>query len=94
MIEARTPIGDVSPQCCVGCGGTKQAPIATVLAIYHHVGHHSLGTTIALCEECGRDAANAIGAMCVRDGGWSKLEPRKRKPSAKPASDPAEGGAR
>jgi hypothetical protein len=33
----------------------------------------------ALCEECGRDAANAIGFMCIRDGGWSKLEPRKRK---------------
>jgi hypothetical protein len=32
---------------------------------------------IVLCEECGRDAANAIGFMCVRDGGWSKLEPRR-----------------
>ncbi len=37
--------------------------------------------TIALCEECGRDAANAIGFMCSRDGGWSKLELRKHKHS-------------
>ena len=35
---------------------------------------------IALCQECGRDAANAIGFMCVRDGGWSKLEPRRSAP--------------
>lgn len=94
MIDARTPIGDVSPQCCVGCGGTKQAPIAVVLAIYRHVAQHSLGVTVALCEECGRDAANAIGAMCVRDGGWSKLEPRKRKPAKSADDDSADGGAR
>jgi ribosomal protein S27E len=34
---------------------------------------------IVLCEECGRDLANAVGFLCLRDGGWSKLEPRKRK---------------
>lgn len=34
---------------------------------------------IVLCEECGRDAANAIGFMCIKDGSWSKLEPRRRK---------------
>lgn len=75
MIEARAPIGHEQPQICAACGGTKGAPIAVVLAFYHH----SIGSTIALCEECGRDAANAVGFMCVRDGGWSKLEPRKRK---------------
>ena len=37
---------------------------------------------LILCEECGRDAANAIGFLCLRDGGWSKLEPRKRRRAA------------
>ena len=77
MIEARTPIGDKQPALCSGCGGTKEAPIAAILLIYHR----DLGVTIALCEECGRDTANAVGFMCIRDGGWSKLEPRKRKPT-------------
>ena len=76
MIEARTPIGHEQAQSCSACGGTKGAPIATILSIYHR----ELGVTLALCEECGRDTANAVGFMCVRDGGWSKLEPRKRKP--------------
>lgn len=75
-IEAHVPIGDKPSSVCAGCGGTKDAPIATIFSIYHH----SIGVTIALCEVCGRDAANAIGFMCIREGGWSKLEPRKRKP--------------
>ena len=75
MIEAHAPIGDKQPTSCAGCGGTKEAPIATILSIYHR----DLGVTIALCEVCGRDAANAVGFMCIREGGWSKLEPRKRK---------------
>lgn len=78
MIETRSPISEVKVESCAGCAGAKQAPIATVLSIYRDIGQHSLGVTLALCEECGRDAANAIGFMCVRDGGWSKLEPRKR----------------
>jgi hypothetical protein len=81
MIQALAPVGNVSPQSCAGCAGAKQAPIATVLSIYQEVGVHGLGTTLALCEECARDAANAVGFMCVRDGGWSKIEPRKRKAS-------------
>ena len=78
MIEARSPMGipaDKPASDCAGCGGTKRAPLATVLSIYRG----DLGVTIALCEECGRDVANAVGFMCIRDGGWSKLEPRKRK---------------
>lgn len=75
MIEARAPIGENLPTDCAGCGGAKQAPIATFLSIYHR----DLGVSMLLCEECGRDVANAVGFMCVRDGGWSKLEPRKRK---------------
>lgn len=78
MIEAHTPIGDKPPPSCSGCGGTKEAPIATILSVYHQ----SLGVTIALCEVCGRDLANAVGFMCIRDGGWSKLEPRKKKSKA------------
>ena len=78
-VEARTPICDHPMSSCTGCGGSKEAPIATLLAIYQG----ELGITIALCEECGRDTANAVGFMCIRDGGWSKLEPRKRKPPAK-----------
>jgi rRNA maturation protein Nop10 len=79
MIDARTPIGDVPPENCAGCGGTKKAPIAGIFSIYRDAGHLNLGVTLALCEECGRDAANAIGFMCLRDGGWSKLEPRKKR---------------
>lgn len=82
MIETRAPIGNVSPESCAGCAGTKKAPIATIFSIYRDVGGHSVGITITLCEECGRDAANAIGFMCIRNGGWSKLEPRKRKTPA------------
>lgn len=74
MIEARAPI-ELPATDCLGCRGTKDAPIATVLSIYHG----DLGATLALCEECARDTANAVGFMCIRDGGWSKLEPRKRK---------------
>jgi hypothetical protein len=79
MIEARAPIGHEPSQSCAGCAGTKGAPIAAVFSIYHQ----SIGFTIALCEECGRDVANAVGFMCIRDGGWSKLEPRKRKTTTK-----------
>lgn len=74
MIEARAPVGENLPS-CTGCAGTKGAPLVTIFSIYHR----DVGFTIALCEECGRDSANAIGCMCIRDGGWSKLEPRKRK---------------
>jgi len=42
---------------CAGCSGAKQAPIAAVLAVYDR----GLGVTIALCQECGRDVANAVG---------------------------------
>jgi len=77
-VEARVPlVADRPPTDCAGCRGTKEAPIATELSIYHR----SLGVTLALCEECGRDVANAIGFLCIRDGGWSKIEPRKRKAS-------------
>jgi hypothetical protein len=74
VIEALSPIGDKSSADCTGCGGQKGAPIATILSI----SHRDLGVTIALCEVCGRDVANAVGFMCIRDGGWSKIEPRKR----------------
>ena len=79
MIEARTPIGDQLASDCTGCSGAKNAPIAAIVAIYDR----EIGVTIILCEECGRDLANAVGFMSVRDGGWSKLEPRKRKPKEK-----------
>lgn len=79
MIEARTvqPDDPVDQNDCAGCNGSKQAPLASIVSIYHEPA--GLGFTIALCEECGRDLANAVGFTCIRDGGWSKLEPRKRK---------------
>ena len=82
MIEAHATHGNkrLQTEQCSGCGGAKQAPIATVLSIRHNPG--DLGVTLTLCEECGRDVANAVGFMCIREGGWSKLEPRKRKPKA------------
>lgn len=66
---------------CAGCGGNKGAPIAGVVSISRCEG--DVGLSIALCEECGRDLANAVGFMCIRDGGWSKLEPRKSKGTKK-----------
>ncbi len=86
MIQANAPVGDVPSARCAGCAGAKKAPIATVLSIYNEVGVQGIGTTIALCEECGRDVANAVGFMCIRDGGWSKLEPRKRTPKREASS--------
>ncbi len=74
-ITAHAPVCDQPATICAGCHGSKDAPIATILSIYHG----DVGVTVALCEECGRDTANAIGFMCVRDGGWSKLEARKRQ---------------
>jgi hypothetical protein len=78
-IEARPFVPGVvaAPSDCAGCGGAKGAPLAGVFSIWR--GQSDVGISIALCEECGRDAANAIGFLCIRDGGWSKLEPRKRK---------------
>lgn len=83
MIEARTvqPHDHVDQSDCAGCNGSKQAPLAGIVSISREPS--GLGLTFALCEECGRDAANAIGFMCVRDGGWSKIEPRKRKAQPK-----------
>jgi hypothetical protein len=86
MIDAHAPIGNVPPDRCAGCAGKKQAPIAAVLSIYSAVEFHSIGSTLALCEECGRDLANAVGFMCIRDGGWSKLEPRKKTPKREASS--------
>lgn len=79
MIETRAPDANNQSSDCVGCRGTKQAPIAAIFSI----SDRDFRITIALCEECGRDAANAIGFMCIRDGGWSKLEPRKKKAMAR-----------
>ncbi len=73
--ESPTPERGCAPKDCTGCGGEKGAPIAAIV----YVGTDRVVPATELCEECGRDAANAIGFMCVRDGGWSKLEPRKRK---------------
>jgi hypothetical protein len=78
-VEARTivPGNSAEPHDCAGCGGEKEAPLAGVVSIYRP--HGALGFSFVLCEECGRDAANAIGFLCIRDGGWSKIEPRKKK---------------
>jgi len=76
LIDARSPGKNDDGAICTGCGGEKKAPIATIV----HIGRG--GVRITLCQECGRDAANAIGFMCIREGGWSKLEPRKRKAAA------------
>ena len=80
MIEACTPPADAGASSCAGCAGKKNAPLAAIVRI----SRPDHGTQLALCEECGRDLANAVGFMCIRDGGWSKLEPRKRKPKVTP----------
>lgn len=80
-VTAETPGPGHESKDCTGCGGSKGAPIATVV----YVGSERFAPSdpasrgkLVLCEECGRDIANAIGFMCIREGGWSKLEPRKR----------------
>ena len=78
-------LSEARPTDCTGCGGNKGAPLAGLVRIWRV--QADVGIQFALCEECGRDAANAIGFMCVRDGGWSKIEPRrKKKPSPKTPS--------
>jgi hypothetical protein len=62
MIEVHAPIGDKQPPICSGCGGTKEAPIATILSVYYQ----SLGVTILLCAVRARDLANAVGFMWSR----------------------------
>lgn len=78
-VTAETPEAGRTPKDCTGCGGSKGAPLASVV----HVGHvrvdADVSVSMALCEECGRDLANAVAFMCIKDGGWSKLEPKKRK---------------
>ncbi len=76
-IHAEVPRAEQSPKDCTGCGGAKGAPLASVVHVFHD--SEDAGVSMVLCEECGRDMANAIGFMCIKDGGWSKLEPRKRK---------------
>jgi len=78
MIQAQTPGDAAKSSDCTGCGGDKGAPIAVMIHIHRPHGD-AKGVSFALCQECGRDAANAIGFLCIRDGGWSKLEPRKKK---------------
>jgi hypothetical protein len=71
------PRAEQTPKDCTGCGGAKGAPLASVVHVFRD--HEDAGVLMVLCEECGRDLANAVGFMCIKDGGWSKLEPRKRK---------------
>lgn len=66
---------------CAACRGKKGAPIAGTLCFGEYV-------PFAFCEECGRDVANAVGFLCIRDGGWSKLEPRKRRAPRSPGENP------
>jgi hypothetical protein len=70
-ITAISASHDSDATACTGCEGAKGAPLATFVNI-------GRAEQIVLCEECGRDLANAVGFMCIRTGGWSKLEPRKR----------------
>jgi hypothetical protein len=79
-VSARSPrAGEFTDDECSACGGAKKAPIAADVDLSYHSNGGSNHVSFLLCEECGRDVANAVGFMCVRDGGWSKLEPRKRK---------------
>lgn len=73
MITTETPSADDrdDSSLCTCCAGSKKAPIAAVA----HLGEK---LTIYVCELCGRDLANAIGFMCIKDGSWSKLEPRRK----------------
>ncbi len=70
MITVDTP--GAGAAACEGCMGNKGQPLAALVFV-------GTATVFTLCQECGRDLANAVGFMCIRDGGWSKLEPRKRR---------------
>ena len=63
---------NLPPGSCAACHGSKNAPIACSLTFGEE-------GPFCLCEICARDLSNAVGFFCVRNGGWSKLEPRKRK---------------
>lgn len=76
-VITESPRAEQTSKDCTGCGGSKGAPLATVVHIFTRA--DDAGISMTLCQECGRDTANAIGFMCIKDGGWSKLEPRKRK---------------
>jgi hypothetical protein len=79
-IVAETPGPGRERKDCTGCGGAKCAPLAAVVYVGSgRTDTTDLATKIVLCQKCARDAANAIAFMCIRDGGWSKLEPKKRK---------------
>lgn len=86
MISASVPPASAKPDTCDGCHGSKGAPIACEIALSPpSIPVSAMLRPFRLCQECGRDAANAIGFMCIREGGWSKLEPKKRK--GKPARE-------
>lgn len=82
-ITATTAHESTAPTECVGCHGAKGAPIAGDV----HITAAKPGAaivTLTLCQECGRDLANVVGFLCIRDGGWSKLEPRMRRGARRP----------
>jgi hypothetical protein len=63
----------------------EQRPEADSLqraALIAYVADRPRVVSLVLCEECARDLANVVGAFCLRNGGWSRLEARKRKPRA------------
>lgn len=76
MIDATTPAPGLGNYNCSGCAGEKGAPLAVEVRIGPPATNMRLH--ISLCQECARDFANAVGFFCIKDGGWSKLEPRKR----------------
>lgn len=71
MITANRPPTIDTP--CSACRGDKGAPCCVVVNL------SACEVDFAVCEECARDLANAVGFFAIREGGWSKLEPRKRK---------------
>lgn len=78
MISAFSPKDEDRDVKCSACDGLKQAPLGCVVYI-GLIDKPDTMPAIYLCQTCGRDAANVIGFMCIKEGSWSKLQPRKVK---------------
>jgi hypothetical protein len=60
--------------------GRPEADALAADALAAYAKDRPLNFAWSRCEECVRDLANAVGAFCLRAGGWSRLEPRRRRP--------------
>jgi len=76
---SRAVAGALAVACDAESTGHPDASKIQRAALIQYIDDRPQFVKLTLCEECARDLANAVGFFCLRDGGWSKLEPRKRR---------------